>query len=384
MGIYVHKCLYCGKQFEDYFENAKFCSKNCYHNYRRENGKLKTIKCPVCGTLFRQKYTKQIFCSVECRVKSTEDKIEYLCDFCGKSFLRTRSEVEKNHKHYCSNECKRNGMYWSIGDTMILRENFGKLSYKEMIDLFSTPKTVDEIKRRAIYIGLTDSRKWTKNEIEILVQNYSTVPIQDLMLLLPKRSLSSIRRQATTQGLKSFYYLHRKYTIEDEDYLKENYLSKNDEELGETLGRSSSAIAQHLWAMGLYRPSQPNLDCYKDLYTYIRSRLVSLRDRIKANNNYTCELTGCRSNIIVHHIYGFNLIFNEAIYNLNFPLYDNMSEYSQLELDKFLDEILSIQEYYKLYICITEDVHNQFHHIYGYGNNTEEQWNEFINTYYKQ
>ena len=55
-----------------------------------------------------------------------------------------------------------------------------------------------------------------------------------------------------------------------------------------------------------------------------------------------------------------------------------------IELDKIFNTFYSLQESYKNYICLTESVHKQFHAIYGYGNNTEEQWNEFVNKYYKQ
>ena len=86
----------------------------------------------------------------------------------------------------------------------------------------------------------------------------------------------------------------------------------------------------------------------------------------------------------MHHIRGFSLILNEAIDKINFPIYDNVSDYSDEQLDKIFNTFYSLQESYKNYICLTESVHKQFHAIYGYGNNTEEQWNEFVNKYYKQ
>lgn len=44
------------------------------------------------------------------------------------------------------------------------------MSYKEMSEnnIFSTFKTVAEISRRAIYIGITSSREWSIEEIKIL------------------------------------------------------------------------------------------------------------------------------------------------------------------------------------------------------------------------
>ena len=137
MGKYTLKCKMCGKEFDNYDKNAKFCCKQCYLLYRRENGKLKNVICPVCNKTFRQDHVGQIFCSVACRVKSTEDRLECTCESCGKSFIRIRSEVEKNKHHYCSNECRMNAMYWCSEDVEILKNNFGKIKYKDMTNIFS-------------------------------------------------------------------------------------------------------------------------------------------------------------------------------------------------------------------------------------------------------
>lgn len=381
MGKYVHKCEMCGEEFDDYCKTTRFCNRSCYDRYRKENGKLKEVICPICGKVFKQTYSKQMFCSIECRVVSTENKVECICEYCGKVFFRISSEVDKHNRHYCSVECRNKAMRWSDEDTKILRENFGKILYKDMIDIFSVPKTVDEIKRRAIYIGLTISREWSDEEVDILIKNYSTKPMCDVMSLLPNRSQSSILGKAKSLGLKSYFYLNRVYTKEDEEYLKNNYLNQNNEELAKVLNRNPNGIAQHLWVLKLYRPNDRS--GYSGISEYIRGRLVPWTKQIKQDNNFTCAITGMRTKIIIHHIRGFNLILNEAIEKINFPIYNSVGDYSDEQLDKVFDVFYNLQESYKSYVCLTESVHKQFHSIYGYGNNTEEQWNEFINTYYK-
>ena len=377
----MHKCEFCGKDFEDYIKSTRFCSRSCYYDNRRKNSKSKELICQICNTLFKQSYSKQIFCSVECRVKSTEDKVECACDYCGSLFFRKRSEVDKCINHYCSIVCRNKALWWSDDDTQILKDNFGKIPYKNMVNLFSMPKTVDEIKRRAIYIGLTSSRNWSDEEIKILVDNYSTKPMKDVEELLPNRSRSSILGQAKAKKLKSFFYLNHIYSKEEDDYLIENYLKKNNDELGEHLNRSPNGIAQRLYVLNLHRPTA--IDSYYNLTCYVRSHIYSWKESVRKENNYTCALTGKRSNVIVHHIRGFNLLMSETVDVLDFPIYNNISEYTQEQLDLFLETFLQIQELYHSYICINEDVHKNFHSIYGYGYNTEDQWDEFVNMYYK-
>jgi hypothetical protein len=261
-----------------------------------------------------------------------------------------------------------------------LIENFGKISYKEMTALFAPPKTVDEIRRRAIYIGLTSSREWTDDEIAILTDNYSIKPMKEVMHLLPNRTRSSILRQAQTQGIQSYFYLTHLYSDEEIRYLKDNYLDKSNEELAMVLNRTANGISQCLRILDLHRPTK--FDHYKNLVHYVRQRLTTWRDSIREQCDYVCAVTGKRSNVRVHHIRGFNLLFGETVDLLDFPIYEDMSKYTQKQLDEFVDAFLDIQESYGQYICIREEVHKEFHKLYGYGNNTKEQWDDFIEKYY--
>lgn len=321
------------------------------------------------------------YCSVECRSKASQNKVVCQCEYCGKSFERIKSEYDKRDRHFCSISCKKSGMGWNDIDTNILRQNFGKLPYKEMVNMFSERKTVDMIKRRAAYIGLTTPRDWSKSEIDILINNYSKKPMKEMMKFLPKRTTSSIMRQARQNNLLSYFYLTHIYTEEEEKYLRDNYKIKSNVELGIALNRSPNGIAQHLLCMDLHRPKE--LDKYIDLRRYIRARLTPWRDSFRKAQNYTCSVTGSKSNIVVHHIRGFNLILNEALENLQFPVYDNMSDYSENQLDELFNEYMNVQEFYNQYTCINENVHKHFHNLYGYGNNTKKQWDEFIKNYYK-
>ena len=374
-------CKNCGKEFTVWksYENQEYCSKDCLYEYKKNHSVNEIITCPICNKEFRQKHPKQKYCSTGCRDISMQSRITCICEYCGKEFKRIKSEVDKNKHHYCSNECKKNAMFWNKDDTQILIDNYGKIKYKEMCNLFSFPKTVDEIKRRAIYLGLTSPRDWSKKELDILINNYSNIPMNELLKLLPNRTRYSILGKAKTLNLKSYFYLTSKYSDDDIKYLKENYLNKSNEELSEYLNRSVYGIEQYLHILGLQRPKE--IGKYKDLIQYVRARITPWKNKIRKDCNYTCALSGCRSNIIVHHIRSFNLLFEETIENLNF-IEKEFSEYNMEELNNFVEEFMKLQDYYNSYICITETIHKDFHNKYGYGYNTEKQWNEYVEKYY--
>lgn len=228
---------------------------------------------------------------------------------------------------------------------------------------------------------MTKNREWTEKEIQILKDNYSKQPMSKLLLLLPNRTNFSIVGKARTYHLTSYFVLSQYYTEEEDNYIKENYLKIDDNELAEKLNRTTSGISQHMYKLGLSRPLEKHN--YGNLRRYMRAKLTVWRNNVREHFNYTCQLSGEKSDIVVHHIYGFNLLMIETIDTLNFPIYTDLDLYNQDDLDLFVETFLNLQEFYGQYICITSKIHKHFHSIYGYGNNTQEQWNEFVDKYYK-
>ena len=76
-----------------------------------------------------------------------------------------------------------------------------------------------------------------------------------------------------------------------------------------------------------------------------------------------------------------NLILNETLEYLQIEIKEKFEDYSEEELDDIVKTFLEKQNNYPLGVCLKKDIHKQFHDKYGYGNNTIEQWNEFVDSY---
>jgi len=98
------------------------------------------------------------------------------------------------------------------------------------------------------------------------------------------------------------------------------------------------------------------------------------------NCNYKCIITGGQFDDI-HHIVSFDDIFFETIEELGFTELNNITYYSDEDILKFRNKLIENHYKYPLGVCITKEYHKLFHSIYGRGINTEENWNEFVNSF---
>ena len=147
------------------------------------------------------------------------------------------------------------------------------------------------------------------------------------------------------------------------------------------LGRNANSIVQHANLMGLEKDSRIGA-CYTKLSQYIRGQNAAYHLRKLKDNDFICQITGIRGDVVLHHIYGFNLILAEAVEISNIELKNDFNKYTIEELTNIYEIFADLQDSYDKVICISKDVHTQFHNEYGYGDNTPSQWNEFVSKYY--
>ena len=132
--------------------------------------------------------------------------------------------------------------------------------------------------------------------------------------------------------------------------------------------------------MGLCRVEH-GVDSYKQISDYLRGNNYEWKKKSMEACNYKCVLSGEKFSDI-HHIYGFNMIVDQVLKKIGIEVVE-MSKFTQAQLDIILTEFKKEQDKYPLGVCLKKDLHINFHQIYGMGNNTEDQWKQFVSQYKK-
>jgi transposase len=279
--------------------------------------------------------------------------------------------------HKASNlNLRRDCFFWDDKDIEILKENYNEnTSIKDISKLLNNKFTYDSINTKAYFLGLQKVFPWTDVEIKILKNNYEKISLDEIQKLIPNRNRNSIIAYANRRlGLVSVL------TWRDEDiqFIRDNWTFMSDIDMSKILNRTFRSVKAKRENMRLLR--LPEKGVYDSLSEYIRKRNKQWRTDSIRNCNFQCYLTGQRFKAI-HHIYGFNLILKETLSLLDIDIKDNFNDYNDEELKMITDKFFKIQATYPLGMCLREDIHKLFHSVYGYGNNTNEQWFEFEKDY---
>lgn len=117
-----------------------------------------------------------------------------------------------------------------------------------------------------------------------------------------------------------------------------------------------------------------------DIGQYLRANNQCWKKRILESRGHKCELSGETNNLTIHHIRSFSLILKETLEKLDLKHFRLTYEYTDEELEMLRNAFREVQNKYDC-VIIHENIHKLFHSKYGYGDNTEEQWDEFIEEY---
>lgn len=198
-----------------------------------------------------------------------------------------------------------------------------------------------------------------------------------------REKTSNARRLSFEQVNKIF--TDNAYILLEENYInnttKMKYMcSKHNQEVQEAdlncimfskntckycITENRSGRNNHLWKNGKNSISE-----------YLRKCLNTWKLDSMKESNYKCVVTGDKFDVI-HHLYSFNKIIDETIEELQLEPHKTVGEYSDSELLDIKIKCLEIHYRYPLGVCLSEDVHRQYHSLYGF-DNTPEQFYEFV------
>lgn len=265
---------------------------------------------------------------------------------------------------------RRDNYFWTEHDKNILIEFYNNIGAKGVKPMLDGNYSIKLIQNQAKKMGLTKSRFWTNDEISVLTENYPTVGTAGMFELLPNRSKAAIIHETMLLGLRCECF----WSEGEKQFVKDNWENMSDQELAQALGRGVKGVADQRRKLGLYYTVPYN--GYYTLINYIRMNITEWKKKSMEASGYKCVLTGGNFDDI-HHQYSFNSILEETLKVTNMDDRESIDDYTDEELKFVLDTFKSIQDTYPLGVCLSKEVHKLFHKIYGYGNNTPEQWEEF-------
>lgn len=172
----------------------------------------------------------------------------------------------------------------------------------------------------------------------------------------------------------------------DEDYRQMHVNMMKDKWQNEEFRQMKIDGNKKMWENEEYRRimSQNNSN-WKGGITPISQYLRNLNEQwyaeCKKQANYRCQLTGKQGRLNTHHLKAFNIIVIEAHLINNIEVKEVIGDYKEQELLTLKNHISNWHKDMNNAIVLHEDVHNLFHSLYGRGDNTLEQFEEFKQRY---
>ena len=110
----------------------------------------------------------------------------------------------------------------------------------------------------------------------------------------------------------------------------------------------------------------------------LRKSITEWKYKVFARDNYTCQITKSKKDLIVHHIISFCDLVKQASEETGIPVLRKISEYDNTDDFYRLEQRVRELHLIENGITMTRQIHDEFHKIYGKGNNNREQLEEFL------
>lgn len=286
--------------------------------------------------------------------KSTKTGLRNVCYECkGGQFGKRRPQPDK----------------WTKIEDQLLKKEYPDNLNKYIIHLFPN-RTEKAIIDRAAILGISKSNiareKRYEEHSEFMFHNSPWIGI-------PK---TDQEKHNTSNRIKNLWKEKPNAMLANVQYERtsdhRDYLSKIKSEAGLWKGENNPRFKNPLsgsengrWLGGI-----------TPLLLWLRNQLSDWKQESMKFHNYTCILTGENFDEI-HHLYSFKQIVRETLDSLNFEYTKTLESFTEDEIEIIRDLIIKNNKKYGLGVCLTKEVHKLFHDIYGYGDNTPEQFKEF-------
>jgi hypothetical protein len=296
------------------------------------------------------------------------------CGKCGRELKSTRSyfEVNVTSKDGLTNtcrECGRSGHF--LPEDYIPRKRWSKEDNERFKELY--PHYTNEELKELYYPDMSDHYLWTKaNNLGVHKSDETMERIHKIHGEKMYGIDSPLYGQKKSEETKNKISLVKKGK-----YLGENnYWYGKKRSLDQRLNISKKFKLSGKWK-GKNNPKyKGNIKTLSsELHRHLRRNIGEWKKASMIECNFKCVLTGERMDVI-HHLYSFNLIVDDTLRNLNLPLKQYLYDYTEYEIQSIEKECLRLHMK-NLGVCLTKSIHTLFHSIYGFGNNTQEQFEEF-------
>lgn len=118
-----------------------------------------------------------------------------------------------------------------------------------------------------------------------------------------------------------------------------------------------------------------------EVKTYVRNNISEWKKISMKLCNYKCVVSGDDFDDI-HHVESFNTLFEKLVKSTDFKINQLISEHSNYELEIIREIGIELHLSSCSGVCLTNEIHKEFHSIYGNRNNNRKQFLEFISDKY--
>lgn len=143
-------------------------------------------------------------------------------------------------------------------------------------------------------------KKWTKEEVALLDQ-YAYAPMREILSVLPGRDRKTVYWKLSTIGHRRATY--ERYTLEQDDYIRNNYQKKGNRAIAKELKRTEKSICKRMIVLGLKRSEESlkkmrseNNGCYKkgrvSEKAFFNGQLQLIYDERYDNTFYNIKIDG--------------------------------------------------------------------------------------------